>query len=154
MTEQIGLLRTLWTESTVTFEGTFDRLTGAGLAPLPVQRPIPIWIGGMSDPAYRRIGQLADGWFPQVRPGPDLDHALEVIGAAAEEAGRDPATIGMEGRVAWDPADPDRVARQVERWREAGAGHVTVNTMGTGQIGVDDHLRALAQVADTVGIRT
>ena len=154
MTEQIGLLRTLWTEATVTFDGTFDRVTGAGLAPLPVQRPIPIWIGGMSDPAYRRIGRLADGWFPQVRPGPDLDHALEVIGTAAGEVGRDPATIGMEGRVAWDPADPDRVLRQVERWREAGAGHVTVNTMGTGRVGVDDHLRALEQTAEGADIRT
>jgi probable F420-dependent oxidoreductase len=154
MTEQVGLLRTLWTEPTVTFEGTFDRVTGAGLAPLPVQRPIPIWIGGMSDPAYRRIGRLADGWFPQVRPGPDLDHALQVIGAAAEEAGRDPAAIGMEGRVAWDRSDPARVARQIERWQAAGASHVTVNTMGTGRDGVDAHLRALAQTAEAAGIRT
>jgi probable F420-dependent oxidoreductase len=153
VTEQIGLLRALWTEPSVTFEGTFDRITGAGLAPLPVQRPIPIWIGGMSDPAYRRIGQLADGWFPQVPPGSHLDHALGLIGAAADEAGRDPATIGMEGRVAWDPSDPERVARQVERWRQAGASHVTVNTMGTGQAGVDDHIKALKQTAAACGLQ-
>jgi len=152
MTEQVGLLRALWTEPTLTFEGTFDRVTGAGLAPLPVQRPIPIWMGGMSDPAYRRIGRLADGWFPQLRPGADLDHALEVIGGAATEAGRDPAAIGMEGRVAWDPSDPGRFARQVDRWREAGASHVTVNTMGTGQTGVDQHIGALEAAATAAGI--
>ncbi len=45
MDEQVALLRRLWTEPTVTFDGTFDRVTGAGLAPLPVQRPIPLWMG-------------------------------------------------------------------------------------------------------------
>ena len=69
MSEQIELLRRLWTEASVTYSGEFDTITGAGLAPLPVQRPIPIWIGGPSPPAYRRIGRLADGWFPQVPPG-------------------------------------------------------------------------------------
>jgi probable F420-dependent oxidoreductase len=153
MSEQIGLLRALWTEPSVTYQGTFDGVTGAGLAPLPVQRPIPVWIGGSSAPAYRRMGRLADGWFPQVRPGPDLDRALEVVHHAAVEAGRDPAAIGMEGRVGWDPSDPDRFARQVERWRTAGATHVTINTMATGQQGVDDHVAALTRAAELCGVR-
>ena len=145
MSEQIGLLRRLWTERAVTHDGEFDTITAAGLAPAPVQRPIPVWIGGASDGAYRRIGRLADGWFPMIRPGPgDLERALEVIAGAAREAGRDPAAIGMEGRVVWMPDDPDKFARQVERWRSVGASHVTVNTMGTGQKSVDDHLAALA----------
>ena len=76
-------------------------MTGAGLAPLPVQRPIPIWFGRQSAPGLRRVGRLADGWFPQVTPGPKLDEARAVVEAAAGEAGRDPGTIGMEGRVNW-----------------------------------------------------
>jgi probable F420-dependent oxidoreductase len=144
--EQIGLLRELWTTPSVSFEGTFDVVTGAGLAPMPIQQPIPIWVGGSSDAAYRRIGRLADGWFPQVRPGDDLDHALEVIGASARDAGRDPATIGMEGRARWDPADPEKALRQLERWRAAGATHVSVDTMRAGLDGVDAHLEALARV--------
>ena len=146
MSEQIALLRRLWTETSVTHAGEFDVITGAGLAPPPVQRPIPIWIGGSSDAAYRRMGRLADGWFPQVRPGEDLDHALEVIGAAARDAGRDPETIGMEGRARWDPADPEKAIRQLERWRAAGATHVSVDTMRAGLDGVDAHLEALARV--------
>jgi probable F420-dependent oxidoreductase len=55
--EQIDLMRRLWTEPSVTHAGTHERVTGAGLAPLPVQRPIPVWIGAMSAPAYRRIGR-------------------------------------------------------------------------------------------------
>ena len=98
--------------------------------PLPVQRPIPIWLGGSSAPAYRRMGRVADGWFPQVVPGPHLDEARARIGEAATAAGRDPATIGMEGRVQWRSAD--QLVDHVGRWRAAGASHVSINTMGAG----------------------
>jgi probable F420-dependent oxidoreductase len=152
LSEQIGLLRRLWTEPSVTHAGEFDTVTAAGLAPLPVQRPIPVWIGGSSDPAYRRIGRLADGWFPQIRPGDDLARALDLIAAAAGSAGRDPSTIGMEGRVTWSPDDPDRFARQVDRWRAAGATHVSIDTMRTGQRTVDDHLAALTAAAAIAGV--
>ena len=149
--EQIELLRALWTTPSVSFEGTFDVVTGAGLAPLPVQRPIPIWFGGSSDAAYRRIGRLADGWFPQIRPGDDLDRALSTIKDAAEAAGRSADGIGMEGRVTWDPQDSDRFARQVERWRATGATHLSINTMQTGQRRVEDHIRALELAAPLAG---
>jgi len=152
MSEQIALLRRLFTEPSVTFDGTYEQVDGAGLAPMPVQRPIPIWVGGASDAAYRRAGRLADGWFPQVRPGPDLDHALEVLAGAAEDAGRDPSTIGMEGRVSYSPDDPDKLARAVDRWREVGASHLTVDTMYRGLATVDDHLAALAATAEVLGL--
>ena len=102
----------------MTHAGEFDRITAAGLAPLPRQRPIPIWIGGQSAPAYRRIGRLADGWFPQVPPGPKLDEARAIVAEAAVEAGRDPATLGMEGRVSWSEDGVDKLVDQVGRWRE------------------------------------
>jgi probable F420-dependent oxidoreductase len=152
LSEQIGLLRRLWTEDVVTHEGEFDTVTAAGLAPLPVQRPIPVWIGGSSDAAYRRIGRLADGWFPQVAPGPDLDHARAVVAEAADAAGRDPATLGLEGRVTWNPEDPARFARQVGKWRDAGASHLAINTMSTGQAGVEAHLAVLARAAELIGV--
>jgi probable F420-dependent oxidoreductase len=145
--EQIGLLRRLWTERSLTHEGTFDRIVGAGLAPLPAQRPIPIWIGGMSAPAYRRIGRLAEGWFPRVEPGPDLDEARAIITSAATEAGRDPAAIGMDGRVRHGAGGTDDLLRDTERWRAAGATHVSVDTMGSGLPGLDAHLDALATAA-------
>jgi probable F420-dependent oxidoreductase len=145
--EQLPLLRRLWTETAVTHEGTFDQVTAAGLAPAPVQRPIPIWIGGQSPPAYRRIGRLADGWFPQVRPGAPLDEALALVAEGAEAAGRDPASIGMEGRVSWTADGVDKLVHQVGRWREADATHVSINTMGAGLATVDDHLEVLATAA-------
>ena len=147
--EQVDLLRRLWTERSVTFEGRFDRVTGAGLAPLPVQRPIPIWFGGLSERAYRRIGRLADGWFPQVAPGIRLDEARAVVEGAAQEAGRDPAALGMEGRVSWR-GDPAPVAELAATWRDAGATHLSVNTMGAGLGTVDEHLRALERTAEAL----
>jgi probable F420-dependent oxidoreductase len=152
MSEQIDLLRRLFSEPSVTFDGAYEQIEGAGLAPMPVQRPIPIWVGGASDAAYRRAGRLADGWFPQVRPGPDLDHALEVLSGAAEEAGRDPSTIGMEGRVSYTPDDPDKLARAADRWRAAGASHLTVDTMYCGLATVDDHLAALRVTAEALAL--
>jgi probable F420-dependent oxidoreductase len=145
--EQVALLRRLWTEPSVTFEGEHERITGAGLAPLPVQRPIPLWFGVASPPALRRAGRLGDGWFPMVPPGRHLDEARGIVERAAVEAGRDPAAIGMEGRVSFGPGGVEVVADHAGRWRAAGATHLGVNTMGAGLGGVDGHLEALTAVA-------
>jgi probable F420-dependent oxidoreductase len=147
MSEQMVLMRRLWTERTVTHEGTYDRVTGAGLAPLPVQRPIPIWIGGSSPAAYRRIGRLADGWFPQTTPGARPDEARAIVEQAATEAGRDPKQLGMEGRASWTDGGVEKLVDHVERWRDVGATHLSVNTLGAGLGAVDGHLAVLTEVA-------
>jgi probable F420-dependent oxidoreductase len=141
--EQVELMRRLWTEPSVTYHGRYHRVTGAGLAPLPLQRPIPVWFGAQSDRAYRRAGRLAEGWFPQVPPGPRLDEARSVVERAAAEAGR---AIGMEGRVTWR-GSPEKLADHTRTWHEAGATHVSVNTMGAGLRSVDDHLAVLESAA-------
>ena len=150
--EQVELLRRLWTERAVTHPGPAERVTGAGIAPRPVQRPIPVWFGGQSEPAYRRAGRLGDGWFPQLPPGPGLAAAKAIVEAAAAEAGRDPAGLGMEGRISYGRAGADAVAAAVQAWERAGATHVSVNTMGAGLATVDEHIAALAAVAGAVGL--
>jgi len=146
--EQVELMRALWNQRTVTHHGTYEHVTGAGIAPRPIQQPIPVWFGGASEPAFRRAGRLADGWFPMLPPGPRLDEARAIVDDAARAAGRDPGTIGMEGRVNWS-ADGDvaRVVEHVGRWRAAGATHVAVNTMNAGLRAVDAHLTALEACA-------
>ena len=144
--EQISVLRRLWTEKSVTFDGLHHRITGAGLAPLPRQRPIPVWIGSASDAGYRRAGRVADGWFPMMAPGPGLEHARSVLAVAAEAAGRDPAKIGMEGRVTWR-GDDDATLREVGGWARAGASHLSINTMGAGLATVDEHLDVLSRLS-------
>jgi probable F420-dependent oxidoreductase len=150
--EQIGLLRRLWTERSVTHKGEYETVTGAGIAPAPVQRPIPLWFGAESAPAYRRAGRLGDGWFPQVQPGPELDQARAQVDRAATEAGRDPATLGMEGRIGWT-GDPDALGHAAEAWRAAGASHLTVSTMRAGLATVDDHLAAITRAAEALDVR-
>jgi probable F420-dependent oxidoreductase len=145
--EQVELMRRLWTERSVTYHGAYEHVTGAGLAPLPVQRPIPIWFGAASEPAFRRAGRLGDGWFPMVPPGPALDEARAVVEQAARDAGRDPSSLGMEGRVSWTEAGVDQLVDHVGRWRAAGASHVAINTMNAGLGSVDGHLAALASAA-------
>ncbi|HEY3942271.1 MAG TPA: LLM class F420-dependent oxidoreductase [Acidimicrobiales bacterium] len=149
---QVELLRRLWTEHSVTQAGEHDRVTGAGLAPLPIQRPIPIWFGARSPAALRRAGALADGWFPMVPPGSPLDEARAMVEEGARSAGRDPAELGMEGRVTWGDGGAERAADHLGRWQEAGASHVSVNTMGAGLSSLDDHLDALLAVAEAFGL--
>jgi probable F420-dependent oxidoreductase len=145
--EQVELMRTLWTEPTVTYHGTYHQVTGAGLAPLPIQRPIPVWFGASSARACRRAGRLGDGWFPMVGPGPKLDRALHEVAAAAQEAGRDPARIGMSGQVNWNGNAGD-LADDLQSWADAGASDMSINTMGAGLASVDDHLAALTTAAE------
>lgn len=149
---QVELMRRLWTERSVTFSGNYHTVTAAGLAPLPVQRPIPVWFGASSPRALERAGRLGDGWFPMLKPGPALEDAREQVSAAARAAGRDPDSIGMEARINWS-ADPDAVAQAVQAWRTTGATHVSVNTMNAGLASVDDHIAALQRVAADANLR-
>jgi probable F420-dependent oxidoreductase len=150
--EQVSLLRILWTEHSVTYHTAHEHVTGAGLAPLPIQRPIPIWFGADSNPAYRRIGRLGDGWLPQMPPGPELQSAKATIDAAARQSGRDPATIGMDGRVTWTLAGVDKLVDDVNRWSSTGASHASINTMGAGFASVDQHLTAPAETAAALSL--
>jgi hypothetical protein len=144
------VLRRLWTERSVTFDGRFDRITAAGISPPPVQRPIPVWFGATSPAALRRAGRLADGWFPPMSPGPKLDEARQIVEQAAADAGRDPAALGMEGRIILADGGAGAVAEKVEQWARAGATHVGINTMGAGLATVDDHIAALTEVAGLI----
>jgi probable F420-dependent oxidoreductase len=146
--EQIAVLRALWTQPNVTFDGQFHHIRAAGIAPLPVQRPIPIWIGAHSPAALRRVGRLADGWFPQFRPRGGLEEALEIIYEEASEAGRDLSGFQFEGRVDYSVRDPEKIAEHARRWQGAGATHVSVITMHAGLKTVDAHIGALRELAE------
>ncbi len=147
--EQIELMRRLWTEPVVTYEGRYHTVRGAGINPRPVQRPIPIWIGASAEAAIKRATVLADGFLP-LRP---LDGGWEATMAKVHgwlrEAGRDPATFGIEGRLDAGGGTPDDWRRTVELWRGFGATHLSVSTGGLG--GVDAHVERLREVRQVTG---
>jgi probable F420-dependent oxidoreductase len=151
--EQIAVLRALWTEPVVTFEGAYHRITEAGLNPLPVQRPIPIWLGGGTDErVLSRIGRLGDGWLPLARPDDALAAAIARIREHAVAAGRAPAAIGIEGRLSLKDLAEAEWDAELQRWRDLEATHLGFNTMGAGIASPRGHIDAIRRFATTVGL--
>jgi probable F420-dependent oxidoreductase len=148
--EQIELLRLLWTQESVDFDGRYHRVTNAGINPLPVQRPIPIWLGGGEDRVIRRIGKMADGWFPQFQPDSAGQEKIAEMREHATKAGRDPKAIGIEGRVAYATDKQEDWEKMAAAWDEAGATHLSVNTMRAGLKGPDQHIEAIKRFKETV----
>jgi probable F420-dependent oxidoreductase len=126
--EQVDVLRRLWQNAVVTYEGRYHRLSEVGITPLPSQT-IPVWYGGNSDLVLKRAARTGDGWIPLARPGKDLEGYLERLHELLAAEGRDPAAFGIEGFANLAPEDPDRWLRQVEAWEAAGASHLSLRTM-------------------------
>ena len=157
--EQVHLLRELWTKKSVTFSGTFDNLNGVGLVPLPTQRPIPLWIGCNSEVAFERAGRLGDGWISdRMVPGAEFEAAKKIVERGALQAGRDPASLGMQGRVrlvdsGWPVSGFSGLVAQIDEWQEAGATHVAIDTMGAGVGPIEAHLEVLSTCAEMLGLK-
>jgi len=141
--EQIEVLRQLWTKQTVTFQGRWHNITDAGINPLPVQRPIPIWFGGSDERALRRLAKYGDGWFPLVGPDDKCRALIDKIHSYAKEAGRNPNAIGVEGRISYGQGSPDAWTKELQAWQQLGATHVSFNTMKAGLNSPSAHIEAL-----------
>jgi probable F420-dependent oxidoreductase len=143
--EQVALLRRLWTEPVVDFTGRWHRVDRAGLNPLPVQRPIPIWMGGTAEAALRRIARIADGWFTQYVPNENGIETFARFRGHLREAGRDPETFPIEGRISVGRlSGPDEWVSVARDFRDVlGCTHLEINTMGAGFATLADHVKAL-----------
>ena len=150
--EQVEVLRLLWTQRLVNFKGRWHSIPDAGLKPLPVQQPIPIWFGGHADPVMGRVARLGDGWMPSLDDPDEAVPYMEKIRAAALETGRDPAEIGMEPRLKFGSGDPQVWAEMLARWEAVGATHASINTMGLGFETPADHLAAIRSFAEATAL--
>jgi probable F420-dependent oxidoreductase len=146
LTEQVELLRKLWAEPVISAEGRFEKIVEAGLNPLPPRRRIPVWFGGGADAVLRRTGRIGDGWMPQSPPTAEARRQVELVKAAAVEAGRDPAEIGFEPRLTLGAVPEKEWPDFVEGWRELGATHLGVNTMNMGLGKPEEHAAVLRDV--------
>jgi probable F420-dependent oxidoreductase len=149
--EQIEVLRRLWTEPVVDFEGRWHRIPRAGINPLPVQRPIPIWIGGSAEAAIRRAARLADGFFPQRPLEGGWPATMERFRSWVGEAGRDPDEIGIEWRIDVSVGTPDDWRAEAEERKALGATHVSIQTMRGGFDGPGAHVGRIREAAEALG---
>lgn len=149
--EQVTVMRRLWTEPVVEFHGRWHHIDRAGINPLPVQRPIPIWFGGSAEPALQRLARLADGWMPNRKPPEGWAAVVARVRGYVRDAGRDPSRFGLEGRLNTANLSPEQWRAEAEEWRALGADYLDINTMGAGLRGPQAHLERLRQVKDALG---
>ena len=127
-TEQVEVMRRLWTEEQVTFKGRFHNLVDVTMLPVPVQRPIPIWFGGSSDAVIKRAARIGDGWMPIMAPDV-AEPKLAMLREHLKSFGRDPASFGLEGWLRMDTADEDLWAKAAQGWKRHGAEMVMLYPM-------------------------
>ncbi|MFF4801848.1 LLM class F420-dependent oxidoreductase [Streptomyces sp. NPDC001351] len=149
--EQVEVLRALWARPTVTYEGRWHRIEDAGILPRPVRGRIPVWFGGNAEPVLRRAGELGDGWLPQRPPDGTARSMVERVRSYAVAAGRDPAGIGFEARLKLAEVPEAKWAGFVAGWRDLGATHLCLSTMGMGLATVDAHIRMLQSALGELG---
>lgn len=154
--EQVEVLRALWADDLITFEGEKHTIPQSGINPLPVQRPIPIWFGAVAEAAVRRAARIGDGWFP-IGGAEDMTPVLAMFREEAEKAGRDPDTLGISPTLRLGsplpdapPADLDELVDQAGAWKELGATHLAINTMRVDLAGADEHLAVAAEFKSRV----
>ncbi len=150
--EQIELMNLLWTNRKVTFEGKFDRVRHAGIKPLPIQQPIPIWFGGGAEPVLRRAAKYGQGWIPlqpQFRPD-QLEGPLERLHSYLQAEGRERSAFGLDGWVISNIGGPDQWQTEAEHWVSVGATHITFYTSNLGIGGVEQQIEAMNQFYDAV----
>ena len=155
--EQIEVMRELWTKESVDFHGKWHDITHAGINPLPVQRPIPVWLGVGSpaapippDVALRRVARIADGWCPNFGPD-EAGYALqEKVHNYMAEYGRDPSKLGLDGRLKTAGASPEDWVEEVAAWREMGASHLSIENRRAGLKTADDHIDMMHRFKDAV----
>ncbi len=143
--EQIDFLRQFWTNELVDFDGKYHTASQVGINPLPVQRPIPIWMGAMVPAAVERAARLADGWFPQFGPNADGEEAIGRFRESVKQAGRNVDDVGIEGRISIALGSEDRRGEMLEGWKKLGATHVSYNTMGGGLASPQAHIDAIKE---------
>ncbi len=163
--EQVALMKELWSKELVTFEGQWDTIIDAGINPLPLNKSIPVWMGGWADPMIKRIARMADGWFAFFKPDDAGKHMIEKLHQYATEAGRKPKDIGIEAWITlnnaqvmsgWNQKPEDKLERskdewceEISAWQALGATHIGCWTMYAG-FTPDQHIDAARRFKEAV----
>ncbi len=147
--EQVVLLRRLWQEDSIDFEGDFHRIPLASINPRPSQ-PIPIWFGGAAPALIARAARLGDGWMPLGGPNEASRDILRALREQREAAGLAWEGFGVQAQAMYAGGNAERWHTHATRWRELGATHLAVRTDSAELPDVDAHLAALASYLSAV----
>lgn len=150
--EQVDVMRALWTNDTINYEGHWHKITDAGINPLPIQKPIPIWFGGKSEKVLERIGRIGDGWIASGLNGPNEESKsiFDRIHEYTKKAGRKPEDVGLETWLSAKQAPLELLSDQALEWQDLGATHIGLTTMGAGYSNVKEHIQALEHFKNMV----
>jgi len=151
--EQVQVLRALWTNPLVNYTGNWHSIPEAGINPLPVQQPIPIWFGGHAEVVLQRAARMADGWMPNYRTADEAQPALAKLDRFLEQAGRDRSKFGLEARIRYADQKAAQWEQLLEGWQNEGATHISFNTMGSGLNSPGEHIKALQIIAESLDIK-
>jgi probable F420-dependent oxidoreductase len=153
MEEQVEVLRKLWTEELVTYRGKYHDIDRMGINPLPVQRPIPIWMGSYTrvvEHVVKRIARIADGWIPQFPPNEEFKALLERFRGYARDAGRNPDDIAIEcGARITSGEDPEGWLTTAQAYKDLGATHL--RCFVTGDVSMQERIALLTKWRETLG---
>ena len=158
--EQSEGMRARWTQAVGDFHGKWHNISHAGLNPLPVQRPIPIWLGAGSsqspmppDSVLKRVARLADGWCPNFSPDETGRAVVEKTHGFMREMGRDPDALGLDGRLRTGGRKPEEWVDEAKAWQELGAGYLSIENRQAGLKTAGDHIEAMRRFKEATGLR-
>ena len=156
--EQVQVMQKLWAAPHVSFNGKWHNIEDAGINPRPASGKVEVWYGGHHERTLPRIAKWGDGWMPNAYP-PDQS-ALDIFGQLrrlTEEAGRDPAQVGIEVWVSMGTGTEADWAKEARFWKQAGASHLCLTTTFDRRHhkripghGMSDHLEALRRYHSAV----
>ena len=148
--EQVNLLRRLWTDELVEFEGKWHKISEMGMNPRPIQQPIPIWFGAMEEVAVRRAARIGDGWLmsPRGKPDDQMKKLVEAFYGEADSAGRNVNDLGIDATVFAEDRGPNEWLSEAQAWRDLGATSITFRTSESGFKHIDQHINAMRRLAE------
>ena len=158
--EQIEVMRALWTQDVVDFHGKWHNISHAGLNPLPVQRPIPIFLGAgssatptIAEPVLKRVARLADGWCPNFNPDETGNGYVEKVHGYMREMGRDPSKLVLDGRLRVSGKQPEDWMDEAKAWQELGAGYLSIENRQGGLTTAGEHIEAMRRFKDATDLK-
>ena len=148
--EQVDLLRRLWTDELVEFEGKWHKISEMGMNPRPIQQTIPIWFGAMEEVAVRRAARIGDGWLmsPRGKPDDQMKKLVEAFYGEADSAGRNVNDLGIDATVFAEDRGPNEWLSEAQAWRDLGATSITFRTSESGFTHIDQHINAMRRLAE------